>query len=143
VSNPADPSAISLEGRGHVVPLGWIDLDHLLVTSTTSPGKKPAELGIDAARNVVMVDNLPYGTVFAAVTATGWSCTTPAVGKAGAVTCTVDPLASGNQVATSIGVKVKAHTGRGVITNAATVSSDTADPNPSNNSASVSTTVVK
>jgi uncharacterized repeat protein (TIGR01451 family) len=100
--------------------------------------------GVDVARNVKMVDNLPYGTAFQAVTATGWSCTTPPVGKdGGTVTCTIDPLASGNHVATSIGVKVKAHTGRGVITNAAIVSSDTADPNPSTNTASVSTTVVK
>jgi len=100
--------------------------------------------GIDAARNVVMIDHLPYGTVFQAVTATGWACSTPAVGKAGGtVTCSVDPLASGDRVSTSIGIKVKAHRGRGVITNAATVNSDTADPNTSNNSASVSTTVVK
>jgi hypothetical protein len=34
-----------------------------------------------------------------AVTATGWTCTTPVVGTyEGAVTCTVDPLAAGSQV---------------------------------------------
>lgn len=100
--------------------------------------------GIDAARNLVMVDSLPYGTVFQAVTATGWTCATPPVGKpGGTVTCQIDPLASGARVATSIGVKVKAHSGKGVLTNAATVSSDTHDPNTSNNTASVSTTVVK
>lgn len=100
--------------------------------------------GVDPARNVVMIDTLPYGTVFQAVTATGWRCSTPPVGKAGGtVTCTVDPLASGAHVSSSIGVKVKAHLGRGVIVNAATVSSDTPDPISSNNSASVATTVVK
>jgi uncharacterized repeat protein (TIGR01451 family) len=103
-----------------------------------------ANLGPDAARNVVLVDNLPFGTLFEAVTATGWTCSTPPVGKAGGtVTCTIDPLAANGQVATSIGVKVKAHSGKGVITNAATVSSDTPDPNTSNNTASVQTTVVK
>jgi uncharacterized repeat protein (TIGR01451 family) len=98
--------------------------------------------GLDPARNVTMVDQLPYGTVFQAVTATGWICAMPAVGTyGGTVTCTVDPLAVGGQVATSIGVKAKA--GRGAIVNAATVTSDTPDPNPSNNTVSVSTTVGK
>jgi uncharacterized repeat protein (TIGR01451 family) len=103
-----------------------------------------SNLGPDPARNAVLVDNLPYGTLFAAVTATGWTCSTPPVGKpGGTVTCTIDPLAANSHVATSIGVKVKAHTSRGVITNAATVSSDTPDPNTSNNTASVQTTIVK
>jgi uncharacterized repeat protein (TIGR01451 family) len=100
--------------------------------------------GLDPARNVKLVDQLPYGTVFQAVTATGWNCSTPPVGTfGGTVTCTTDPLAVGSQVATSIGVKVKAHAGRGVITNAATVSSDTSDANLSDNSASVSTVITK
>jgi uncharacterized repeat protein (TIGR01451 family) len=103
-----------------------------------------ANLGPDAARNVVLVDNLPLGTLFEAVTATGWTCSTPPVGKAGGtVTCTIDPLAANGQVATSIGVKVKAHSGKGVITDAAAVSSATPDPNASNNTASVQTTIVK
>lgn len=103
-----------------------------------------ANLGPDPARHAVLVDNLPYGTLFAAVTATGWTCSTPPVGKpGGTVTCTIDPLAANGHVATSIGVKVKAHTSRGVITNAATVSSDTPDPNTSNNTASVQTTIVR
>jgi uncharacterized repeat protein (TIGR01451 family) len=100
--------------------------------------------GLDPARNVTMVDQLPYGTVFQAVTAIGWICAMPAVGTyGGTVRCTVDPLAVGGQVATSIGVKVKAKAGRGAIVNAATVTSDTPDPNPSNNTVSVSTTVGK
>src|SRR6266540_45054 len=37
---------IPLEGRGKVVPLRWLDDDHLLVSSAASPGKMPAELGV-------------------------------------------------------------------------------------------------
>ena len=103
-----------------------------------------ANLGPDLARNVVLVDNLPLGTVFEAVTATGWTCSTPPVGEpGGTVSCTIDPLAANGQVATSIGVKIKAHSGKGVITDAATVSSAAQDPNPSNDTASVQTTIVK
>jgi hypothetical protein len=37
---------IPLDGRGHVVPLGWLDHDHLLVSSTVEVGKRPGELGV-------------------------------------------------------------------------------------------------
>jgi Domain of unknown function DUF11 len=65
------------------------------------------------------------------------------LGHGGTVTCAADPLAVGDALTTSIGVKVKAHAGRGPIVNAATVTSDTADPNPTNNTASASTTVTR
>jgi Domain of unknown function DUF11 len=78
------------------------------------------------------------------VTASGWTCTAPKPGtKGGTVVCTVDPLASGANVSTSIGVTVKAPAAKGVLTNAATVSSDTGDPSSSNNTATVTTTVTK
>lgn len=101
--------------------------------------------GQDAASNATLVARLPYGTSFQAVTApAGWSCSLPAVGAlGGTVTCTTPSLASGGSAATSIGVKVKAHPGRGPINAVVTVSSDAADPNTSNNTASVSTTVTK
>lgn len=101
-------------------------------------------LSLDRAQNVVLTDQLPYGTVFLAVTASGWTCAAPAVGApGGTVTCTVDSLAVGSSVATSIGVKVKAHANRGVLTNAASVTSTTPDPNASNNTVSATTTVTK
>jgi uncharacterized repeat protein (TIGR01451 family) len=103
-----------------------------------------ANLSPDAAANAVLVDQLPYGTVFEAITAGGWTCSAPGAGTAGGtITCTDSSLAGATTLSTSIGVKVKAHTGRGVVPNSASVSSDTLDPNTSNNAASISTTVTK
>jgi len=100
--------------------------------------------GPDAARSVTMTDPLPYGTSFQAVTASGWTCNSPPPGTLGAtITCTVDPLANGGTVASSIGVKVRAHANRGPIVNQAAVTSATPDPNLSNNTASAATTVTK
>jgi uncharacterized repeat protein (TIGR01451 family) len=103
-----------------------------------------ANAGPDAADDVVLTDQLPFGTVFLAVTASGWQCTAPAPKtKGGTVTCTIDPLASGGGVATSIAVQVRALPGRGPIVNAVSVTTSAVDPNPSNNSASASTIVTK
>jgi uncharacterized repeat protein (TIGR01451 family) len=103
-----------------------------------------ANAGPDAAAEVVLTDQIPFGAVFLAVTASGWQCAAPAPKtKVGTVTCTIDPLASGGGVATSLAVQVKALPGRGPIVNAVSVTSSSDDPNPSNNSASVSTIVTK
>jgi uncharacterized repeat protein (TIGR01451 family) len=101
--------------------------------------------GPDAAPNATLVARLPYGTSFQALTApAGWSCSVPAVGTlGGTVTCRTTALANGGSATTSIGVKVKAHQGRGPINAIVTVSSDIADPNTSNNTAAVSTAVTK
>jgi uncharacterized repeat protein (TIGR01451 family) len=103
-----------------------------------------ANAGPDSATNVTMTDPLPYGVSFEAVTATGWTCTSPPPRtRGGVVTCTVGSLSSGGGTATSIGVKVRALPNRGPIVNAANVTSDVFDPNLSNNTASVTTTITK
>ncbi|HJQ51291.1 MAG TPA: DUF11 domain-containing protein [Gaiellaceae bacterium] len=100
--------------------------------------------GPDPAHNVVMTDNLSYGTTYQAITASGWSCSTPTPGsRGGTVICRVDPLASGGQVSSSIGVKVVAKAGQGNLNDSASVSSGTFDPDTANNTASVSTQVTK
>ena len=100
--------------------------------------------GPDAA-DVVLTDHIPFGASFLAVTATGWQCAVPSpkTKGGGTVTCTIDPLAAGSGVATSLAVKVTAQPGRGPIVNAVSVSSSTDDPNVSNNTASASTSVMK
>jgi uncharacterized repeat protein (TIGR01451 family) len=103
-----------------------------------------ANAGPDAAINVTMTDPLPYGVSFEAVTATGWTCTSPPPRtRGGVVTCTVPSLSSGGGTATSIGVKVRALPNRGPIINAATVTSEVFDSNLSNNTASVTTAITK
>jgi uncharacterized repeat protein (TIGR01451 family) len=103
-----------------------------------------ANAGADAATNVTMTDQLPFGVSFEAVTATGWTCTSPSPGtRGGVVTCTVASLSSGGETATSIGVKIRAQPNRGPIINAASVTSDVFDPNLSDNTASVITAITK
>ncbi len=99
--------------------------------------------GPDPAGNASWSDTLPAATTFVSLSAVaGWSCTTPAVGGTGAVSCSDASLAPGASVFT-LTVAVDGNTTSGtVLTNTATVSSSTSDPNPGNGSATASTTVI-
>ena len=98
--------------------------------------------GPDNAAGVALNDALPAGTTFQSLSAAaGWTCTTPAVGAAGTVTCTLASFAPGSAVFTLMaGVDSGVANGT-VITNTVAVTSTTADPNPGNESASATTTV--
>jgi uncharacterized repeat protein (TIGR01451 family) len=85
---------------------------------------------------------VPPNTTFVSESQTGgpvFSCTTPAVGGSGTVTCTVASFASGGPATFSITVKI-AVGATGTITNSATVTS-AADPNSANNTATAPTAV--
>ncbi len=96
--------------------------------------------GPDAAANVVFNDPLPAPVDFISlVSPAGWSCSTPSVNTNGTVHCTKTTLtvADGPQTFTLVG-----HFSAGltpspgnpiIVTNQATVSSDTNDPDPDNN----------
>ncbi|HEV8631952.1 MAG TPA: DUF11 domain-containing protein [Thermoanaerobaculia bacterium] len=98
--------------------------------------------GPSDADTVTLVDTLPAGTVFASLSPpAGWSCTTPPVGSGGSVSCSLATLPPGSAVFTLV-VTVDPSLAAGtVITNTATVSSTTPDPDPGNESGSVDTTV--
>lgn len=98
--------------------------------------------GPDDAAGAELSDPLPAGTTFQSLSAPGgWTCTAPAVGASGTVSCAMDPFAPGSAVFTLV-VQVDAGLAAGtVLTNTATVSSTTADPEPGNESATVDTTV--
>lgn len=114
----------------------------VLVGNTITYAISVSNTGPSYASNVSWSDTLPAGTSFASLTvAAGWSCTTPAVGAVGTVTCLRAslPIGSANFVlmVTTAGVAPGS-----VISNAASVASDTPDPNPSNNSANATTNAV-
>jgi uncharacterized repeat protein (TIGR01451 family) len=91
--------------------------------------------GPTAAQNVVVTDNLPQGEVFLGGSGQGWT-----VNNAnGVVSATIGSLASGTSSVITITVEAPLTTGN--ITNTATVSSQTNDQNPINNSGSVTTTI--
>ncbi len=95
------------------------------------------------AQAVTVSDVLPAGTTFSTLTPpVGWTCSTPAVGANGTVTCTIPTLTVG--ASATFTLVVNAPVAGGLVTNTATISSSTPEPatpvNP--NTASVTTTVV-
>jgi uncharacterized repeat protein (TIGR01451 family) len=80
--------------------------------------------GPDAAANVVVTDTLPSGVTFV-------SASPGCVHAAGVVTCNLGNIPAGSSVTITIVVTV---TAPGTISNTATVTSDTLDPNTANNS---------
>ena len=99
--------------------------------------------GPATAAHVVLDDPLPARTTFGSLrAAAGWTCTTPAAGGVGTVSCRTASFPNGATAIFSLVVRVNPGTVAGtVIANAATVSYTTADPNPANNVA-VTTTIV-
>jgi endo-1,4-beta-xylanase len=100
--------------------------------------------GNEDAAGMTLTDVLPTGTVFGSLTApTGWTCTTPAVGSNGTVSCTAATLMNGSSAQFTLAVQVACATPNGtVITDTATATSTTPNPNPTPQDAgSVSVTV--
>jgi uncharacterized repeat protein (TIGR01451 family) len=101
--------------------------------------------GPSAVDDAVLNDPLPANTTFQSLTApAGWSCTTPAVGSTGTVTCGPASLEAGATASFTLVVKVSGAAGGTTLSNTATVSSDEfdpTDPNTANNSATATTTV--
>ncbi|MFB9262433.1 Ig-like domain repeat protein [Bradyrhizobium erythrophlei] len=99
--------------------------------------------GPSAAANVSLADALPAGTTFVSFSIPGgWSAITPPIGGTGSVTASIASFASGGTATFTLVAQVApAATAGSTITNTATVSSTTADPNAANNSSSSSLTV--
>jgi uncharacterized repeat protein (TIGR01451 family) len=112
------------------------DITYTIVLTSAGPSD---------ARNVVLSDAIPANTTFASFiqdTGPGFTLTTPASGETGTVTATADTFASGASATFTLVVNVNADTPAGtVISNTASVSSDTCDKNPENNSATATTDV--
>jgi uncharacterized repeat protein (TIGR01451 family) len=99
--------------------------------------------GPAAAANLTFTDVLPANTVFASFAApVGWTCSTPAVGSAGTVSCTSASLAASATANFSLVVSVNSATLYGTLINdVASVLSTTSDPNLGNNSAGATTVI--
>lgn len=99
--------------------------------------------GPSTAANVTMTDNVPAGTTFVSLGQSGavsFTCSTPAVGGTGAVSCSAASFPAGSTTTFTLVV----HTGptTTTVTNTATVSSATSDPNSANNSATTNSAAV-
>jgi uncharacterized protein len=91
--------------------------------------------GPQPALNSVWTDTLGAGTRFVSLSSVaGWSCTTPAVGATGNISCSNPSVAIGSSVFTLV-VSVDANVPAGtVISNTAAVTTGSPDLNPMNNS---------
>jgi len=96
--------------------------------------------GPDVAVNAVFSQVLPASVGFQSLNApAGWTCGTPAAGASGAINCTKPSMANGETGAFTLTVNVLAASG--TIGNTVVSDSDTYDPDPLDNNATVSTTV--
>jgi len=135
------------------VSLSIQDTAELSVTLTDAPD--PADAGTDitytitaanagpgSAPSAQITDALPADTVFRSLSAPGgWSCTVPAVGASGTVSCTTASFPPGSAVFTLV-AEVAAATADGtVISNTATISSAAFDSMPGDDSATATTLV--
>lgn len=116
----------------------------LTITKTANLGKPPVAFGgapvtytlavtnngATAASSVSVTDPLPAGSGFVSATGTGWSCGF----AAGTVTCTMPTLAVGPAAPITLTIAAPPVTHSSDVSNTATVSSATSDPDPGNNS---------
>jgi len=90
--------------------------------------------GPDTATSVTMTDTLPATLLFQSIVSpAGYSCTTPAVGTTGTISCTGSSLANGATATFTLNV-ISVSNANGSIANTASVSGTPSDPSSANNS---------
>lgn len=142
---PGQPYAVVATGDLHVETGKPAEVD-LSITKTADveeiePGGAFAytlqvESDGDGAGNVVVSDAIPEGVCVTAIDAGAWDCGI----SAGVLVCTLPSALAGP--ADAIVLSVLAPEAKGELVNTASVTSSTADPDPANNSGSVSVLVV-
>jgi uncharacterized repeat protein (TIGR01451 family) len=98
-------------------------------------------VGPDPAANVVVTDATPVGTIFVSSSASQGTCTNPPVGGTGTITCTLGTIAAGGSATVTVVVHVTAPAGT-TLSNTATATTSSTDPNTVNNAATKSTGVI-
>jgi uncharacterized repeat protein (TIGR01451 family) len=97
--------------------------------------------GPDTATTVTFTETLSAAVTFVSVAAPGYTCTTPAVGASGTINCSrTTSLASGATDTITVIVDVVATSG--TVGNTITADAFTYDPDPGDNSATASTTIL-
>jgi uncharacterized repeat protein (TIGR01451 family) len=99
--------------------------------------------GPATASNLTFTEAVPTNSTFASISApAGWTCTTPAVGATGTITCVSPSMASGASANIIVVVNVASTITVASITANASIAATTSDPNSSNNSTTTTTTVL-
>jgi uncharacterized repeat protein (TIGR01451 family) len=131
---PYNADLVVFQGHGpEPVPAG----------SMVTFGIDPNNGGPDDAQGVVLMDAIPANTTFQSLSVSpGWLCSTPPIGGTGNVSCNVPTEVPFDAGSFSLNVKVNPSTPSGtILSNTATMSSKTNDPNASNNSITENATV--
>jgi uncharacterized repeat protein (TIGR01451 family) len=126
----ADPADLALTKSGSPNPVA--------AGSELTYTIRVSDIGPDPATNVVVSDDLPAEVQSNSATASSGSCKIS--GKH--VDCMLGTINTVDVPVVTIKVTVKPKTKPGTISNTASVSSDVADPQPANNSATATTTVI-
>jgi len=140
-SGSASGASITVENKSDLFVTAQANLsavksaDNLVYTVTVT------NLGPFRASAVTLVDPVPAASTFVSMSPGGASCTTPAVGQVGTITCNVGNMAAGASATVTITVKISGSANKTSITNTAVASSPNFDPNPANNSATVTTQI--
>jgi uncharacterized repeat protein (TIGR01451 family) len=136
---PPPPSAdVAVSISGPASAKKGAQVSYLITVSNAGP---------DTAHNVVLTNPIPSGATFLGVSTSKGACTPPK--KGGPITCALGDLTVGGGSSNSVSVKVSAKAGSNVLnivsanSTANGAGSATADPQSSNNSASLSTAVTK
>lgn len=131
------PVTVADLGVQQSVPEGAVPGSDLTYAITATNG------GPAAAADATLSETLPDATTFVSLAApAGWSCTTPAVGSGGDVTCTHASLPAGTTETFTLVVHIPSDTpSQTVLHNIVTVSTTDSDPNAENDQATTSTVV--
>jgi uncharacterized repeat protein (TIGR01451 family) len=135
VDPPLDPSAdLTVSKTGPATAAAGSNVTYTIIASN---------LGTEDAVAALLQDPIPGGATFVSQTfPAGWSCNALIVGAGGTMNCTNPNFTANTSATFTLTVNIPAGTAAGTFfTNVATVSSQTFDVNPENNS-SVATTVV-
>ncbi len=143
--NPGNNSATDTDTLGPSADLS------VTITDTPDPATAGGQIsyaigtantGPSVAAAAVLSIAVPANTTFVSMSAPGgWSCTTPAVGGTGTVSCNLASYAAGGTANFTLVVVVSSAFAGGNVTATANISSTTGDANGANNSASATTAV--
>jgi uncharacterized repeat protein (TIGR01451 family) len=147
VSDPNNANTSETEDTAYVTPDADISVtnsdspDPVVQGGTITYTQSIANGGPDAAPNATFSEILQSSVGFQSIVApAGFNCTTPAVGASGTITCTNPSLASGGGGAITVTVNVIASSG--TVTNTITGGSSVQDPDNTDSSATVTTTIL-
>jgi uncharacterized repeat protein (TIGR01451 family) len=130
ITPDADLSVTNVDSPDPVVSGGVITYTQIVTNN-----------GPDTASDVVLTQTLPATLTFTSIAApAGFACTTPAVGSSGTITCSTASMASGATGTFVLVTSVAAASGTVSLT--VSVDGDTFDPDPLDNSATATTTVL-